>query len=152
MKRLTMLGLLLAAACTIFGCTNPDSRLNGSWSGDEYFLGFRGDKINVTFDNGNGSYDGSTNYVIAYETKRKLILSSEITWTEDGETTTGLYKFEGGDAEKLYLSIDAASALSLEPSIGPVWVLEKTPATEASISTWDKLLSLGSALVSLVSD
>ena len=139
MKRMAVFGLLLAAACVLPGCETPIPA--------QRVLVRRG----VLFqhqgevsppDSGTGSRDGSTAVTITYETKRKLIGSNEITWTENGETTSGLYKFGGSDDNKLYLSIDAASALSLQPALGPVWVLDRVTEAKASPSAWEKLISL----------
>ena len=142
MKRMAVFGLLLAVACVLSGCENPDPRLNGTWSGEEYYFNIQGDEVNLRLDSGTGSRDGSTSATITYETKRKLIGSNEITWTENGETTSGLYKFGGSDDNKLYLSIDAASALSLQPALGPVWVLDRVTEAKTAPSAWEKLISL----------
>lgn len=151
MKRFVVLSLLVLAAVSFSGCWNPDFRLNGTWNGKLYYKGAPEDgSYTFYFNRGMGTltwsesgYRGSEPF--NYTTKFKLSGPNDLTVTIFDEFTIGMYKFDGISKGNLYVALDlfdvAFTERSLEPAVGPVFVLTKVSSKNLLSNTWDYLAS-----------
>lgn len=162
MKRIVTLSVLVLAAVLVSGCWNPDSRLNGTWSGKIYYEGAPldwVDSVTLYFNRGSGTLsiieDGDKySDPFSYETKYKLSGANDITLRADGEVLLGMYKFDGLSTKNLNLILDLWYDVSfnercLDPSIGPVFVLTKVSGKNLLSSVTDTIADVGADALSM---